>query len=318
MNHASHGESLKGIQGCNKLFTPGGRPFYNIHGSTDRESMFELPEILTLAQQLNDSLTGKVIQRGELGNSPHKFVWYNRSHEEFKTLTQGKSIGRASVKGRWLFLPVDPGYVLLIGECGGKILLHNAGAAMPKKYHLRLIFDDASYLTITTQMWGAMELFERGQEMEREYVKGMRITPVDPEFTLHYFNELIDAMLEGKQRSVKSLLTQDQLIPGLGNAIAQDILFKARLHPKFPIDELKRAQRQALFQATVETVLEITERGGRYDEYDLYGNRGGYVRLMDKNALQRPCPSCGGVITKIQYLGGSCYLCAECQILPPN
>jgi len=34
--------------------------------------MFELPECLTLARQMNDTLKGKIIQRGELGNSPHK------------------------------------------------------------------------------------------------------------------------------------------------------------------------------------------------------------------------------------------------------
>ena len=39
--------------------------------------MFELPEYTTLARQMNESMTGKIIQKGELGNSPHKFVWYN-------------------------------------------------------------------------------------------------------------------------------------------------------------------------------------------------------------------------------------------------
>jgi formamidopyrimidine-DNA glycosylase len=165
-------------------------------------------------------------------------------------------------------------------------------------------------------MWGAMELYEHGQELEREYVEDMRTTPIDPDFTLEYFNTLIEEALDGKKRSAKSLLTQDQLIPGLGNAIAQDILFRSRLHPKYPIAALSGDQRQALFRATVDTVSDISAKGGRYDEYDLFGQRGGYVRMMDRNALQTPCPTCGGEITKIQYLGGSCYLCPECQQMP--
>jgi hypothetical protein len=32
--------------------------------------MFELPETVTLADQINESLTGKIIQKGQLGNSP--------------------------------------------------------------------------------------------------------------------------------------------------------------------------------------------------------------------------------------------------------
>jgi formamidopyrimidine-DNA glycosylase len=275
--------------------------------------MFELPEFVTLARQVNEALRGKTIQRGQLGNSPHKFVWYNRSHDEFERLTQGKTLGEARAKGKWLFIPLEPGYVLLLGECGGKVLYHSAGAKVPKKYHLYVTFDDDSFLTATTQMWGAMELYEQGEEQNREYVQGMRTTPIEPEFSFAYLDALVEQLLAEKKRSVKGLLTQEQLIPGLGNAIAQDILFRARLHPRHPIAELDVSQRQALYDAILETVSQVIEQGGRYDEYDLYGNRGGYVRIMDKNALGRPCPECGGEVEKTQYLGGACYFCPNCQ-----
>ncbi len=39
--------------------------------------MFELPEYVTLTKQCNQTIKGKVIQRGNLGNLPNKFVWYN-------------------------------------------------------------------------------------------------------------------------------------------------------------------------------------------------------------------------------------------------
>jgi formamidopyrimidine-DNA glycosylase len=275
--------------------------------------MFELPEFVTLAKQMNDTLKGKTIQRGQLGNSPHKFVWYNRSHDEFDRLTKGKTVGEAWAKGKWLFIPLEPGYVLLLGECGGKVLYRPPGSKVPKKYHLYITFEDDSFLTATTQMWGAMELYEKGEEQNRQYVKGMRTTPIEPEFTFDYFCALMDDLVEGKKRSAKALLTQDQIIPGLGNAIAQDILFRARLHPRHPMADLSIGQRRALYHAIVNTVGEVIEKGGRYDEYDLHNNRGGYIRMMDKNAVGRPCPECGGEIEKIQYLGGACYLCPNCQ-----
>jgi formamidopyrimidine-DNA glycosylase len=275
--------------------------------------MFELPEYVTLAAQMNEALQGKTIHRGQLGNSPHKFVWYNRSHDEFERLTKGKIVGAASARGRWLFLPLQPGYVLLFGEGGGKVLHHPPGSKLPKKYHLYLTFEDDSFLTATTQMWGAYELYEQGQEQNRQYVKDMRTTPIEPGFSYDYFSTLIDQAAAEQKRSVKGLLTQDQIIPGLGNAIAQDIMFRARLHPRHSIEELDPVQRRALYDAIVNTVAEVIEKGGRYDEYDLYGNRGGYVRLMDKNAVGRPCPGCGGQVEKMQYLGGACYVCPSCQ-----
>ena len=277
--------------------------------------MFELPEVVTLAKQINSTLTRKVIRRGSLGNAPHKFVWYNRAHDEFEMLTRGKTIGEAYAKAKWLFIPLEPGYVLLLGECGGKILYHSPGSNVPKRFHLHLVFDDDSFFTATTQMWGAIELYEQGQESDRKYLKGMRTTPTEPGFTFEYFGGLLrDRGLEEK-RSAKGLLTQDQLIPGLGNAIAQDILFRARLHPRYPIADLTPDQTRVLYNAITDTVVEVMEKGGRHDEYDLHNNPGGYTRIMDKNAVGRPCPNCGTAIGKIQYLGGACYLCPACQRL---
>jgi formamidopyrimidine-DNA glycosylase len=275
--------------------------------------MFELPEFATLAKQMNNTLKGKTIKSGHLGNTPHKFVWYNRSHDEFERLIKGRTIGEAWAKGKWLFTSIEPGYVLLLGECGGKVLYHPPGSKLPKKYHLYLIFEDDSFFTATTQMWGAMELYEKGEEEHRKYIQGMRTTPVEPEFTLDYFSALVEELATGKKRSVKGLLTQDQIIPGLGNAIAQDILFRASLHPKHPIADLSEDQKRVLYDSILKTVNEVMEKGGRYDEFDLYNHRGGYIRIMDKNAVGNPCPECGSIIEKIQYLGGSCYFCPSCQ-----
>lgn len=273
--------------------------------------MFELPECINLARQMNEILKGKLVQRGSLGNSPHKFVWYNRRYKEFEKITKGKTIGEARAKGRWLFVDLKPGYVLLFGECGGRMLYHEPGASVPKKYHLYLQFEDGSFFTATTQMWGAFELYEKGKEQQRKYVKGMKKTPAETGFSFDYFCRLIDGLTEKK--SVKGLLTQDQLIPGLGNAIAQDIMYRAQLHPRHPIDELTKAQKRRLHKSIMAVVHEVVRKGGRYDEYDLHGNPGKYVRLMDKNAVGKPCPKCGTKIEKIQFLGGACYFCRQCQ-----
>ena len=276
--------------------------------------MFELPEYTTFSRQMNLTLTGKTIQQGTLGNSPHKFVWYNRTQAEFEQLTRSKRVGAARVRGRWLTMELQPDYVLLLGECGGKVLYHTPGTSLPEKYHLLLTFTDDSSLTVMTAMWGAMELFEAGQEQQRQYVKGMRTTPVDPEFTFDYFSGLIDELLLGEKRSVKSLLTQDQLIPGLGNAIAQDIMFYAHLHPRRSLSDLSSGQRRDLYSAITDTVREIVDKGGRNDETDLFGKPGGYIRLMDSHAAGKPCPECGRTVEKMQYLGGACYFCPKCQI----
>ncbi len=275
--------------------------------------MFELPEYITLAGQMNKSIKGKSVRAGTLGNSPHKFVWYNRTPKEFESILHGKTVGKAYSRGRWLFIPMDPGYVLLFGECGGKILYHSSESLIPRKHHLSILFEDGTALSAFTQMWGAMELHEKGGELKRKYICDMRVTPVDRAFDAAYFSGLVHECLQGEKRSVKGLLTQDQLIPGLGNAIAQDIMFKAGLHPRHPLDGLDAAKVKRLHGAIVKTVMKAIELGGRSDELDLHGNPGRYTRVMDKNAEGSPCPKCGSRIQKIHYLGGACYFCPACQ-----
>jgi formamidopyrimidine-DNA glycosylase len=275
--------------------------------------MFELPEFVTLAGQINQTLTGKAIRQGIRGNTPHKFIFYNRTPDEFGTLTRGRKVGEARARGKWLFVPLEPGYVLVLGECGGKVLFHPGASPVPAKYHLYLGFEDGSAFTVTTQMWGAMELYEQGRELKRQYIRDMRPTPLEPEFTFQYFSALIDELAQGKKQTAKGLLTQDQLIPGLGNASAQDILFRAKLHPRHPVTDLGQPRRRDLHGAILTTVNEIVAGGGRNDEVDLYNHPGGYARIMDKNAVGRPCPECGTKVEKIQYLGGACYFCPGCQ-----
>ncbi len=275
--------------------------------------MFEIAECITIAGQMAEYIAGKTVATGTLGNSPHKFVWYNRKPKEFASLVKGRRVGKAYSRGRWMFIPLEPGYVLTFGECGGRIVFHESESGIPKKYHLSLTFTDGTALSAVTQMWGAMELYEKGRELERMYVKDMRVTPVDAGFDFEYFSVLIDGCMKEEKRSVKGLLTQDQLIPGLGNAIAQDIMYAAKMNPKRPIGELDKAGRKKLHSAIVKTVKSAIALGGRNDEYDLFGKPGGYVRLMDRDAEGAPCPECGTRIEKMQYLGGACYYCPKCQ-----
>jgi len=273
--------------------------------------MFEISELSVIAAQMETSLKGKVIAQGSLGNSPHKFVWYNRSHEEFAELCQGKRIGNARLMGRWLGLDFEPGYRMIFGEMGGKIILHPKGEAIPKKYHLLLQFEDGMALTVVIGMWGALELYKQGDELSRAYIKGMATTPLDPGFSQDYFLDLVAGITAKGKRSVKSLLTQEQTIPGLGNAVAQDIMFRSGLNPRRNLQELGKLELERLYHSILSVVREIKDLGGRYDETDLFGKPGGYIRLMDSK--RKECPTCGAAIQTMQYLGGACYFCPVCQ-----
>jgi formamidopyrimidine-DNA glycosylase len=51
--------------------------------------MIELPEALTIAEQMNNELKGRRIAFGNRGNSPHKFAFCSGSVEEYEAIFNG-------------------------------------------------------------------------------------------------------------------------------------------------------------------------------------------------------------------------------------
>ena len=68
-----------------------------------------------------------------------------------------------------------------------------------------------------------------------------------------------------------------------------------------------------LFNTVKSTLEEMTCRGGRDTEKDLYGALGNYRTILSKNTYHDPCPICGERIQKEAYLGGRIYYCPHCQ-----
>jgi formamidopyrimidine-DNA glycosylase len=72
-------------------------------------------------------------------------------------------------------------------------------------------------------------------------------------------------------------------------------------------------EKRALYEAIKSTLKNAVDLGGRDTERDLHNNTGGYVKVLDSRSVGRPCPECGALIKKIQYLGGAAYFCPGCQ-----
>ena len=108
-------------------------------------------------------------------------------------------------------------------------------------------------------------------------------------------------------------MATNQHIPGVGNGVTQDILFNARINPKQKVLLLSDNQKEVLFNALKETLVDMTFEGGRDTQTDLYGNAGGYKTILSAKTWKNPCLRCGSTIIKEAYMGGSVYYCPTCQ-----
>jgi formamidopyrimidine-DNA glycosylase len=272
--------------------------------------MIELPEALTIAGQMNHELKGKRIESGNQGNSTHKFVWYNRKPEEYEEILAGKTIGEVTTNGNWISAHLTPGFALLLGDMGGRVIFHQDADTLPERYHFMLTFEDYTYLTVTIQMWGFIKLLDESEAANQR----RKLTPISDEFTYDHFKQLVEDYEEKHKKSIKYFMISKSGISGIGNSYLQDILFRAKIHPKRLVADISDGETRKLYDAIRETMKEAVELGGRYDERDLHNNPGGYVRILDSKARGNPCRECGTPIEKIQYLGGASYFCPSCQL----
>jgi formamidopyrimidine-DNA glycosylase len=275
--------------------------------------MIELPEAIVIARQMDATLKGKRIISGDRGNSPHKFAFSSGTSEEYAAIFAGQTVGGTTSHGMSILTEIGADHTLVLGCGGERIFFHTDERSLPKKHQLFLHFQDGAYLTVTISGWGNTLLLPQAEAGSHPHVQRDRITPLDDAFTWGYFQRLFSSVDEDSATSVKYFVISEPGVWGIGNGCLQDILFRAKIHPRRRVVDIVANEQRALYDAIEDTLTQMVAFGGRESERDLYGNRGEYVRILDSKTKGKPCPECGTPIEKIQYLGGACYLCPSCQ-----
>jgi formamidopyrimidine-DNA glycosylase len=277
--------------------------------------MIELPEATTIARQLTAELTGRRIAEATHGNATHKFAFRSDTEDAHAAVLAGQPVGASVPHGSNLFVDVGEEHRIVLGGGGERILLHGADAKLPKKYHLYLRFDDDTQLTVSVQGWGSVDVLTHDEIAAHQYYGRSDPSPVGEVFTKAYFLGLFDALGPEEKRSVKYFVISEPGVLGVGNGYLQDILLRARLHPRRRAVSLTHEERNGLFGAVREILSTAIERGGRDSERDVFNRPGGYARVLHSKMVGEPCPQCATSVEKIQFLGGACYVCPACQEL---
>lgn len=214
--------------------------------------------------------------------------------------------------GSMVEMEVDD-YRFVVGD-GANIRYFAAGRKLPDRYQTRITFEDGDSLICTVQMYGSMFLF-RPEEYENPYylVAKEKPMPGTGEFDYDYFCSLREEV--SGNLSAKAFLATEQRIPGLGNGVLQDILLEAGLHPRRKLRTLRNTDWGRMYESVIKILEEMTKAGGRDTEKTLFGEPGHYRTRLSKKTYGCSCAYCGGTIQKMAYLGGTVYVCPNCQPL---
>jgi len=277
--------------------------------------MIELPEAQTLARQLNEAYAGKTVAHVQALRTPHGFAFFRGDPQGYPAMLEGLKVTKALAHGGRPELFFEGGLQLCFND-GVNMRYLAPGEKRPAKHQFLMEFDDGCGMACTVQMYGFFGLYANEAEILEDFYHRVAVqlpSPLSEAFDMAYFDSLRANADGAEKMSAKAFLATQQRIPGLGNGVLQDILWRAKIHPKRKLRTLSQGEWEGLFHSVKDTLAEMTAKGGRSTEKDLYGQPGGYASVLNAKTLALPCPACGGGITRAAYMGGNVYFCAGCQ-----
>jgi formamidopyrimidine-DNA glycosylase len=273
--------------------------------------MPELPEAEVTTRQLRARVRGAsiidwTVHRRDIFRVGYATLpWYRESRIADVT-RQGKSVVLACTKG--------PETRYLVAELGmtGLLLFKSVPVKFPR--HIHVEFDLQGALESQLRYWnprrfGRLYLFD---------AEGLR------RFTARRFgcdaltvprDEFVDVIKTRRSR-LKALLLQQQIIAGIGNIYANEILFRARLHPFRIASRLRRSSIERLHEIMQQVLRDAIACGGSSmrDFLAPDGTEGHYKQHHLVYGKQgEPCPNrCGRTISRLRGERSS-YYCGTCQ-----
>jgi formamidopyrimidine-DNA glycosylase len=118
-------------------------------------------------------------------------------------------------------------------------------------------------------------------------------------------------VLSGQSGRIKTVITDQKVIAGIGNAYSDEILHVAKLSPFATAGKLTDAQLAALHDALISVLTDAVERSVGQQAATLKGEKRSGLRVHARTGL--PCPVCGDTVREVSFADKSFQYCPTCQ-----
>jgi len=110
---------------------------------------------------------------------------------------------------------------------------------------------------------------------------------------------------------IKTVLTDQQVIAGIGNAYSDEILHAAKLSPFATAGKCTEVQLAAKHYAIVGVLSDAVQRSVGQQAATLKGEKRSGLRVHARTGL--PCPVCGDTVREVAFADKSFQYCPTCQ-----
>lgn len=277
--------------------------------------MFELPEVETFKRDLEREVIGKKVKTVEAASMSLLSSYKNR--KGFASSLDGVKITSVERVGLRLLFHLD----------SGEMLVATLGKTMrPQRATNKAAEADGTEVTITFTQHGQLRFVDTkgkgdlrivAEEDIEEATADMEVVGLDPvaePLSWTHFGEL----LRHHDMALKTLLTDEKIIMGIGTMYADEILFTSGLKYDRSSSSLSSQEVRRLYRALVETLHDAMKYRGtslEKNEYlDVFGEPGTYQEHLQVFEREGELsPRSRAPIMKTKFNGSVTYYC-ETQV----
>ncbi|ABM15656.1 DNA-formamidopyrimidine glycosylase [Mycolicibacterium vanbaalenii PYR-1] len=118
-------------------------------------------------------------------------------------------------------------------------------------------------------------------------------------------------VLGGQSGRIKTVITDQKVIAGIGNAYSDEILHVAKLSPFATANKLTPSQLVTLHDAMISVLTDAVTRSVGQQAATLKGEKRSGLRVHARTGL--PCPVCGDTVREVSFADKSFQYCPTCQ-----
>ena len=277
--------------------------------------MPELPEVETVRLALSKLIKNTKVIEVEILRKDLRWKIKNSLKKKLKNDILIETYRR----GKYILIPTLRDNILLIHlGMSGQIKIRNKKEILLKHDHVRITIESTNknfYYIIYNdpRRFGYIDLFNKNEIKKHFLLKNLGVDPFSKKFNKEYLSQIF----KNRSKNIKNSLIDQNIIAGIGNIYASEILFKAKINPFKNVNALTDEDLKIIVKAIRSILKKSITLGGTTIKDHLQPNgKLGYFKqkLQVYGKKNKKCNICNNMLDMAYISKRSTFYCNQCQI----
>lgn len=258
--------------------------------------MPELPEVETYRRFFAEYAAGRRVRRTVVTDPA---ILRNGSPRSLDRALRGRRFDQPRRHGKWLLCPADGPVLLVHFGMTGDLIWSEQEPERHRHDRLILVFDEGELRYRNMRKLGGVWL-----ALDEDGIESIT-GPLGPD-ALDVGRAALLERLAGRRGGAKAVLMNQRVVSGVGNLLADEVLWQARIHPRTRVEDLDGRERDRLYRTLRRVVTTAV------NEFDYMQSRPGWLNHVRGEPDAR-CPRCRTPLVRATVAGRTTYWCPVCQ-----